>query len=196
MKNYLVLLVTVLLLITGVPASADTLYSRLDVSEGKEGSLTLAYWGTVDLYVFGANKESKDIEVGKMWPVLKKNGHTVLAGAYLAYVTGPEEFHILPWVIVTGPALGGTYKAALADYIPLNGGSHYLFSTESSLMWGKGAVKYGVAGNLGMPEGGTFSTGIGPKASLTHGAWTASLRVLSDTRSGTISARATLDYRF
>jgi hypothetical protein len=169
-----VVLSLVILAVASTAAAQVTTFSRVDMKKGAQPYMVqavltpqLQYW------VFGA-PDNPDIELGRLWTVAEHNGHQVRFGGYATYLTKPKEWYILPWVNLNGPVAGGHYDFHLSDYVPLNGGKHFLFMDDFSVMWKKGDWNRGVSFTGNLPEGGGGMLGVGPEVERTivRGGWT------------------------
>ena len=143
-----------------------TTITRVDTKHGSSPVYAAAILRPAfEVWVFGI-PDSLDIEVGRLFNLAEKNGHSLNVGGYLAYVADPKDLYLIPWVNAGGKTLGGTYSFNVAAYVPLTGGTLSAFMDDSSIMWGEQLpLKLGISGTFWVDEGQSLSAGLGPKLS-------------------------------
>jgi len=162
-----VVLSLVILAVASTASAQVTTFHYVDFGRGmKPFDANAVFTKYGEFWSFGRN----DLEYGRLWDAAKHGDRTLRLGGYVAYIRSTGKWYVLPWVYTGGSLAGGHYDVNLADYVPLNGGHHRLFSDDSSLMWGKN-WKAGVSITGSLPEGGGASYGVGPKVekALTRG---------------------------
>lgn len=155
-------------LVTCQAIAQGTLIHRVDVSRGSQPYHTTALildtgW---ELWGFGdSNRESLDLELGRLFPV----GKNLLVGGYAINWPASKKWFVAPAFSYSQRVFGGQLGAFVAMYVPLNGGPRTLLADDIS--WTKLACgfSYGLAANYWQFDHDPVTLRLGPTAKVLVG---------------------------
>lgn len=128
------LIMMVALLFVSTVAGAQTLLiNRFDASHGGQPSYSLGIiTPQLEVWGFGWNTPSPDLEIGHFWPAAKGK---IQLGGYLVSWPAQQKQFLLPWVDYSDSAGNLRVNIGVAHYTRINRGPNAWFINDSSLRY-------------------------------------------------------------